>query len=207
MTTGRGVRRLVRDVLLAAAGGLAVLVLIGGPAGVLLGCVAGTGLNLWLARQPTRQQVALRRRVSADLPYAADLLAAVLRAGSPPAAATRAVGEAVAGPVGERLVLVGRALRLGEPSGQAWHYLAELPGAARLAQVAARGEYSGAAVAQALQRLAADMRTGRATTATAAAARAGVLIVLPLGLCFLPAFVLAGIVPVIIAVLGAVLSR
>ena len=35
--------------------------------------------------------------------------------------------------------------------------------------------------------------------------RAGVLIVLPLGLCFLPAFVLAGLVPVIVAVLGGVL--
>jgi len=30
--------------------------------------------------------------------------------------------------------------------------------------------------------------------------------VLPLGLCFLPAFVLAGLVPVIVAVLGDVLS-
>jgi hypothetical protein len=35
--------------------------------------------------------------------------------------------------------------------------------------------------------------------------RAGVLIVLPLGLCFLPAFVLAGLVPVVVAVLGDVL--
>ncbi len=40
----------------------------------------------------------------------------------------------------------------------------------------------------------------------AAARRAGVLIVLPLGLCFLPAFVLAGLVPVLVAVLGDVLS-
>ena len=40
---------------------------------------------------------------------------------------------------------------------------------------------------------------------TAAARRSGVLIVLPLGLCFLPAFVLAGLVPVVVAVLGDVL--
>jgi pilus assembly protein TadC len=39
----------------------------------------------------------------------------------------------------------------------------------------------------------------------AAARRAGVLVVLPLGLCFLPAFVFAGLVPVIVAVLGDVL--
>lgn len=41
--------------------------------------------------------------------------------------------------------------------------------------------------------------------AEASARRAGVLIVLPLGLCFLPAFILAGLVPVIVAVLGDVL--
>jgi len=46
----------------------------------------------------------------------------------------------------------------------------------------------------------------RLIAADAAARRAGVLIVLPLGLCFLPAFVLAGLVPVIVAVLGDVLS-
>ena len=39
----------------------------------------------------------------------------------------------------------------------------------------------------------------------AAARRAGVLIVLPLGLCFLPAFILAGLVPVLVAVLRDVL--
>jgi pilus assembly protein TadC len=37
--------------------------------------------------------------------------------------------------------------------------------------------------------------------AEAAAQRAGVLIVLPLGVCFLPAFVAVGLVPVIVAIL------
>ncbi|PWU49675.1 secretion system protein, partial [Micromonospora globispora] len=56
-----------------------------------------------------------------------------------------------------------------------------------------------------LTRLADDLRADRSTAAEAAARRAGVLIVLPLGLCFLPAFILAGLVPVIVAVLGDVL--
>jgi len=60
-------------------------------------------------------------------------------------------------------------------------------------------------VARALERLADDLRASRSAGVEAAAARVGVLIVLPLGLCFLPAFVLAGIVPVIVAVLGDVL--
>ncbi|WP_418606028.1 hypothetical protein [Georgenia sp. SUBG003] len=39
-----------------------------------------------------------------------------------------------------------------------------------------------------------------------AAARLGVRLVLPLGLCFLPAFVLLGLVPVVLAAGGAVLG-
>jgi pilus assembly protein TadC len=56
-----------------------------------------------------------------------------------------------------------------------------------------------------LRRIADDLRAARHADVEAAAQRAGVLIVLPLGLCFLPAFVLAGIAPVIVAVLGDVL--
>ena len=36
--------------------------------------------------------------------------------------------------------------------------------------------------------------------------RAGVWVLAPLGLCFLPAFLLAGVVPVVIAVLHGVLG-
>jgi pilus assembly protein TadC len=196
-----------RQGLLAACGGLGVFLVVGGLTGVVLGALVGIGLNFWLAGQPSRAEIALCRQVSADLPYATDLLASVLRAGSPPEAAAGSVGTAIGGPVGDRLVLVGRALRLGTPAVQAWEYVADLPDGARLAQVAARGEDSGAALAVALQRLADDLRTSRLTAANAAVARAGVLIVLPLGLCFLPAFVFAGIVPVVVAVLGNVLTR
>ena len=69
-----------------------------------------------------------------------------------------------------------------------------------------RSQHSGAAFAGSLQRVADDLRADRLIAADAAGRRAGVLIVLPLGLCFLPAFVLAGLVPVIVAVLGDVLS-
>jgi pilus assembly protein TadC len=70
----------------------------------------------------------------------------------------------------------------------------------RLAAVAVRSSESGAALADALNRLGKELRAERTVTAVAAAQRAGVLVVLPLGLCFLPAFVLAGLVPVVISV-------
>jgi pilus assembly protein TadC len=116
------------------------------------------------------------------------------------------VGEALGGPLGSRLQQVAVALRLGTPVAEAWAYLGEVSGAVRIARAAERSQHSGAAFAAALQRVAGELRSGLLTTADAAARRAGVLIVLPLGLCFLPAFVLAGLVPVIVAVLGDVLS-
>jgi pilus assembly protein TadC len=140
------------------------------------------------------------------LPAAAELLAAALRAGAPPDHAARVVGEAVSGPVGERLGRVGHALRLGETPRDAWGYLADLPGGERVARAAVRSADSGAALATALTRLAEEMRSARAAAADASARRAAALVVLPLGLCFLPAFLLAGVVPVVIAVLDGVLG-
>ncbi|MGE5829723.1 MAG: type II secretion system F family protein, partial [Micromonosporaceae bacterium] len=178
----------------------------GGWSGLVLGLLTGAGVHRWLSRRPSRTAVLADRHAAADLPYSADLLAAVLRAGAPPDVAARMVGLAIGGPLGERLTQVSRALRLGTPAGQAWAYLGDIAGGARLAQAAARSEHSGAAFAGALHRVAEDLRSTRLATVDAAARRAGVLIVLPLGLCFLPAFVLAGLVPVIVAVLGDVLS-
>jgi pilus assembly protein TadC len=146
-----------------------------------------------------------RVRESADLPLAADLLAAAMRSGAPVDRAVLAVAEALGGPLGDRLVRVGRSLRLGGEPGEAWAHLSAVSGADRLTAAALRSSASGGALAGALTRLADDLRADRAVAAEAAARRAGVLIVLPLGLCFLPAFILAGLVPVIVAVLGDVL--
>lgn len=192
--------------LVAAAAGLLVALAVGGWVGVLAGALVASGARGWLARRPSRVVARSDREAEADLPYAADLLAAVLRAGSPPDVAARTVGAALGGTLGERLSRVGRAMRLGAPAEEAWSYLGDRGGAARLARAAGRSQHSGAALAGALNRLADDLRSARLAAADGAAQRAGVLIVLPLGLCFLPAFVLAGLLPVIVAVLGDVLS-
>ncbi|MCU1621436.1 MAG: hypothetical protein JWL79_281, partial [Frankiales bacterium] len=55
-------------------------------------------------------------------------------------------------------------------------------------------------------RVAADARRRQAVDAHRRAARAGVLAVLPLGACFLPAFVLLGVVPAVIGLAGPLLS-
>ncbi|RKR89777.1 type II secretion system (T2SS) protein F [Micromonospora pisi] len=189
----------------AVLGGVAVAVVLGGWTGPLAGVLAGVLLDRLLRRFEPARARRLRLREVADLPLGADLLAAALRAGAPVDRAVLSVAEALGGPFGERLHRVGRTLRLGGESEEAWAHLGSVTGADRLTAAAVRTSASGAALAGALTRLADDLRADRATTVEAAARRAGVLIVLPLGLCFLPAFILAGLVPVIVAVLGDVL--
>jgi pilus assembly protein TadC len=193
---------------------VSVAVLLGDWAGLVLAVPVGVAVERGLRRVEPRSARAERLRAAADLPLAADLLAAALRAGAPVDRAAGAVGAALGGPLGERLLRVSRALRLGATAEEAWRHVAELSvgGAAgqpagfdRLAAAAVRSASSGAALAGLLARLADELRATRLAAAEAAARRAGVLVVLPLGLCFLPAFVLAGLVPVIVAVLGDVL--
>lgn len=225
---GGGLR--LRLVAVAAVAAGATSLVVGGVPGLVLGPVVGAIGYRWLSRQPTRAQVDEDRRIATDLPFAADLLAAALRAGAAPDVAARCTGKAIGGPLGERLLRVDRALGLGAPAKEAWGYLGSrsgpdgrsashpkrrfagrpatdsVDGVERLVHAAVRSQHSGAAFAGSLQRVADDLRADRLIAADAAGRRAGVLIVLPLGLCFLPAFVLAGLVPVIVAVLGDVLS-
>lgn len=75
-----------------------------------------------------------------------------------------------------------------------------------LLRLARRSASSGAALAGGVAELAEQSRHDAAHTAAASAERAGVLIAGPLGLCFLPAFVCLGIVPVVAGLAGDVLQ-
>lgn len=192
--------------LYATCCALAVGLLIGGIVGVVAGLVSLMVAERLLRRVESPATRLERVRARGDLPFATDLLAAALRTGAPPDRAAIVVGEAVGGPVGTRLTLVGRALRLGASPRDAWAHLADLPGGRRLSRVAARSADRGTALTQALERQAADLRVAKAAAAEASARRVGVLVVLPLGVCFLPAFVLMGVVPVVAAVIRDVVA-
>lgn len=187
------------------AGGILAGLIVGGHAGLVVAFPAAIVIGRVLARLEPASVRRERRRAIADLPFAADLLAAALRAGTPTGHGAMVVATAVGGPIGRQLVRVADGLRLGLEPAAAWSALCFPVEANRLADTVVRGADSGAAVARALGRLADDLRTARTTEVEAASSRVGVLIVLPLGLCFLPAFVFAGIAPVIVAILGDVL--
>lgn len=189
--------------------------LVGGAGGLLLGLLAGAALHWWRVRHERATGTEAGRSgrsayedalAARQLPLAAELLAACIAAGATPVTAARAVGEALTGPVGERLATGAAEVRLGGEPAAAWRRLAELPGAAPLARLLERAGDSGAPTAVPVARLAADARADRGRAATARARRAGVLITLPLGLFFLPAFLVVGVLPVVIGLAGGLLS-
>jgi Flp pilus assembly protein TadB len=198
------IRRLLT--VLLTAGSIAWF--LGGPWGIGCGLVAAVVVDRVLRRQIPAEIKAERSRTAGDLPLGADLLAAALRAGAPIDHAVAAVADALPGPLGARLGLVARSYRLGADPPEAWSHLTGEdrwgpdPACRRVATAAVRASSSGTALAATLTRLAGDLRADRAVAVEAAAQRSGVLIVLPLGVCFLPAFLLAGLVPVVIALLG-----
>ena len=66
---------------------------------------------------------------------------------------------------------------------------------------------SGASVADAMTRLAEDLRRDARARVEGRARAVGVKAALPLGLCMLPAFVLVGVVPLVVGSLSALLDR
>ncbi|GAA1628940.1 hypothetical protein GCM10009679_37420 [Saccharothrix algeriensis] len=191
--------------LLGLVAGGAVGALLPTVPGVVCGALVAAVTVAVLRRMEPAAVRTERVQVLADLPWAVDLVGAALRAGAPLDGAVLAVAAALDGPAAARLQRIGRSLRLGATPAEAWQHLADLAPARRLIAAAERSSASGSALAGALHRCADDLRADAAVRRQAGAQRAGVLIVLPLGLCFLPAFVLAGLVPVVLAVLGEVL--
>ncbi|MFE4691005.1 type II secretion system F family protein [Streptomyces sp. NPDC056749] len=184
-------------------------VLVGGIVGCGTGLLAAYGVRRWWSSDKGRapaDQVAEAALIARQLPITADLLASCLSAGAGPREAAEAVGETVAGPVGDRLARTAAVILLGGEPDEAWNQFGELPGAAPLARCLARASSTGAPAADPVSRLADEIRAERVSAAVARAQRAGVLITAPVGLCFLPAFLAVGVAPVVIG-LATGLSR
>lgn len=137
-----------------------------------------------------------------------DVFAVCLTTGM--AVATAAAATAPSAP--EHLaLLLGRAsdlLMLGADPAVAWADSSDDADQScrAVARLARRSASSGSALANAVAELADQCRHDAASAADAAAQRASVLIAGPLGVCFLPAFVCLGLVPVVAGLAGDVFS-
>ncbi|WP_415645628.1 type II secretion system F family protein [Stackebrandtia soli] len=196
-----------RSVLIAIAATVAITAAAAVVSPILLAALVAVPR---LARTGARQWGERRRRAflataARALPFALDLLAACLRAGAPLPEAVGAVAEVVPPSLAVRFRSVERALRCGEPDPYAaW---ADVPGGDRLTRAAARSARTGAGLADGLIATAEDLRADHALDAEVSAARSGVWLVLPLCLCFLPAFIVAGLVPIVMSIIGQAIPQ
>ena len=178
--------------------GLAVLTGHGGWATVLVFATAALAAPGLLAAAGRRRRVAASAR---ELPRVADLLAACLQAGLPLPAAAAEVGRVVDESTARQLRHLVVGLRSPSAGGSD-----RADGWWRLERAVVRAAERGAPLADVLTELAADERDRARWAAEEAARRAGVRAVGPLAACFLPAFVLVGVLPVVAGVAGTVLG-
>ncbi len=190
----------------SASAALGAWLLAGPRAGPVAAIAVVVGTTRLFAALPARAAAERDRACAAAVPLAADLVAACLVAGADPDAALDAAYAATSGPLADDLAAAARATRLGVPPRLAWAPLlapGRLPPIRALARTLVRADGSGAPPAALLRAVADDARAAARHDGEVAARRAAVAAVLPLGLCFLPAFVLLGIVPLVAGLVRA----
>ncbi|GAA1483672.1 type II secretion system F family protein [Brachybacterium fresconis] len=210
-TAFAGPRSTARILLVLPLAGLGLGMLLGGdplrlllasPAGNLLGAlgIVLTAAGWWWMRRLIHQADPPRGS-HVDPSVVLELIAGALDSGLPLSRSVAAVAQAL--PAGPDAQLLGRsaaALEAGLPAALA---VDDLPPAfAPLGQSAVLAESAGADLSRVLRSAARDGRRGRARYAEVRAARLAVRLVLPTGITLLPAFVVLGIIPTVMSLLG-----
>jgi pilus assembly protein TadC len=134
-----------------------------------------------------------------EVPQALELMAACLAAGVPMRTACAAVVRTFDGPVADDLGQVMALLQLGVADVVAWRALHDHPQLGRAAADLERAMESGTSVVEGLRHHAATARETRRGELQVRARAVGVRSVLPLMTCFLPSFMLLGIVPAVVS--------
>ena len=147
------------------------------------------------------------RAVVRELPETLELLAVCLEAGAPMTNAIATVAEVSPPATAAILHGIDAQLQVGRDPQDAWGSLADHPDWGPPARDAARSARSGTSLVECLRVHADEARRRRREQETKRARSVGVKSVQPLALCFLPAFVLVGVVPLVASLLGTFAGR
>jgi pilus assembly protein TadC len=194
-------RRVPLPTLAAVASAVLILTVVPWPVALPLAGVAAAAAPFALSRLGTLADRERERRMAAELPLLLDLLAAAWASGAPGQRVVAVVGQAMEGPWRSDLERMAARVAWGASWGDALDDSMLRRLAAPAADAIVTAQAWGTAPAAALAQSAATARDARRRQGEAAARAVAVSVVGPLGLCFLPAFVLLGIAP---AVLGAI---
>ncbi|QJC22531.1 type II secretion system F family protein [Arcanobacterium buesumense] len=165
---------------------------------IVVGVILGAMMAI-----PARRNMSLTKKGhgSVDTAVVLDIAAAALLSGNSVPDMLRSLSKALAdirvgmaSSSGEKLCEVANMLVMGASWDEAWDGVEGFDIFARILQPA---WVDGVAPVPLLERGAQTLRLTQARRAKEAAERLGAALVLPLGLCFLPAFVILGVVPVV----------
>jgi len=148
-------------------------------------------------RQRKEQRLEASGSLLAQAPVVADLLATAIAAGATVPEAMSVVAQVVGEPMRARLRAVITAMQMGADPHSAWSSWLDEPALSPIAQAIIRSQHSGSPLSTVLDAAAADMRQTYRADVEARARAAGVRAVAPLALCYLPAYLLVGVVPVV----------
>lgn len=182
----------------AVLAAVAVTRFLDGVLGLAVALAAAVGVHRWVAGLESAGERRRREQVARDLPLAVDLMIAAMAAGRPHGRVLSLVGQAVGGPLAVELAAVVARLDLGADPLATWRELARRPGLELLGRSFARSTETGAPLGPVLSRTVDDLRAERRAHAQYVARAVGVQTAAPLGACFLPAFIVVGIVPTLI---------
>jgi len=212
-TTGRADNPLLQRLPLlpagligAAAGGGLGWAFMGAGLSMWIGAGAGLAGAVWLVRRAAPADVKQRLLLEKQFPLVLNFLALVVESGAPFRVAARAVSQVADGPNAERLRSVIARCDVGFTDSEAWRTLIGDPVWGDVARELARCVDSGAAVGDVLRSAAVQAAKQHAAEANTRARRVGVSSTLPLVACFLPAFLLVGVVPIIGGLIGGYLA-
>lgn len=159
----------------------------------------------WLGREPDGVSAPTANALTVDdVADATVLLALALQSGRGLVQALEEVAEVSSAGAREDLQRVAAALRWGRSMSQAWAYARDVWGPTATAFVVA--DAVGAPSASVLLDAASTLRDTEARRLEQAGGTAAVMLVLPLGLCFLPAFVATAVVPIVAVLVGTQLG-
>lgn len=183
------------------AGSVAWMAIGPGPAAAVVSLMVAVMVTWWLPRLEQPQDRRREHHLRAQFPEAVDLLRYGLDAGLPLRTVVARVADLLPAPSCELLGRVVGHVATGHSDAQAWRAVSDDPVWGDVARDLARGVESGAAMSRLLAVTGDQARRDNAAELQRRARSVGVHSVLPLVVCYLPAFLLVGVVPIIASTL------
>lgn len=192
-------RRAEPAVVAAVLVPLASVVLVGLPWGLVVGVAVAPVAHRAVGRLESSSSRRRQARIEADLPMALDLVVAALGVGRPPVMAFSVAAEATTGPLAAELATIAGRLAMSADPQTVWQAVCDDPSLGPVGRAFRRATASGMPVAGIVEAVADELRRDRTARLRERGQRVGVRTAAPLGLCFLPAFFLIGVVPTVVA--------